>query len=331
MRLPLALAVVIACGDAREPRATSGPPTITPSSGGWGSAVDLAKLPGELWFVSASMPARLVQIEGGQREDVAEAIVPHARLPDGRLVGVRTLEGAQQIVLVGTTVTPIGPLAARIDHVLADPEGRWLACELVDGEGTAIVRIALPDGAVARLALGRSPTLLGDRVAFEASGDLFAVPAAGGAPVALVRTPSREDAPRASPDGTALLFTSDREGPRRLFVLRDGVERRLTERTELTRDEHSPAWSLDGRYVAYVVQRGTRRHVWIRDVERRSEVDVTPEGIHDGEPVFSPDSRWVVVSRTRGHDVDLWAIPTGVGEPVRVTTGRFPDVGARWF
>lgn len=330
MRLPLALALVIACGDGREPRATSGPPTITPSNGGWGSAADLAKLPGELWFVSERAPPRLVRIAGGQREEIADAIVPHARLPDGRLVGVRTVDRAQQIVLVGTTVTPIGPVAARIDRVLADPEGRWLVCELVDGEGTAIARIALPGGAVARLAPGRSPTLLGDRVAFVASGDLFAVPVTGGEPAALVRSQSTEDAPVASRDGV-VLYTSDREGPRRLFVLHDGTERRLTERAELTRDEHSPAWSSDGRYVAYVVQRGTRRHVWIRDVDRRSEVDVTPEGIHDGEPVFSPDSRWVVVSRMRGHDVDLWAIPTGVGEPVRLTTGRFPDVGARWF
>lgn len=318
MRCSLGLALVIACGDAREPQATSGPPAITATAGGWGSAADLAKLPGELWFVSER---ELLRIRGGAREKIADAIVPHARLPDGRLVGVQS---AQQIVLVGSGVTPIGPKAARIDHVLADPQGRWLVAAIAD----AIVRIELPGGAVTRLAAGSSPALYGDRIAFAHGGDLFAVPIAGGEPALLARSSSQ---PRASHDGSALLYTSDREGPRRLFVLRDGVERRLTERTDITREEHSPAWSPDGRFVAYVVQRGTRRHVWIRDVENRSELDVTPEGIHDAEPMFSPDSRWVVVSRTRGHDVDLWAIPTGVGEPVRVTTGRFPDVGARWF
>lgn len=228
MRL-LAAVALVACGDVEAPShprsgtgPTSGPPAYPPSAGGWGSAADLAKLPGEIYYVARDRDGRgrLMRIARGVREQVAER--------------------AEVIT----------------EHERARP--------VVPG----------------------------------------AVPA-----------PSRSLATRREPDGSTRIYL-------------DGA--RLTGRSELTRDEHSPTRSADGRLVAYVVQRGTRRHVWIRDVEAHSEVDITPEGIHDVEPAFSPDGRWVVVSRTRGHDVDLWAIPTGVGEPVRLTTERFDDVHPLW-
>lgn len=337
----LGLCLVFACHDPDVPKAPSGPPAVAPSTGGWGSAGDLAKVPGEIWYVavdrSGALPPKLMRIARGKREAIAEAIVPYARMPtDERVVGVRTHQGKQQLVLIShgdeLQIVPFGPTADAVRDVEPVGLGVAMVATVVDGGASSVVRVNVQDQHVVKLAEGREPTPLRSGIAFVARGDIFTTEVAieREAPRELVHTPATESAPRSNRDGTALLFGSDREGPTRLFLLRDGVVHRVTDRTE-ARDEHSHVWSPDGRLIAYVVQRGPRRHVWIRDLEAHSEIDVTPEGILDGEPVFSPDSRWIVVSRTRGHDVDLWAIPAGVGEPVRLTTERFADVHPRWF
>ena len=134
---------------------------------------------------------------------------------------------------------------------------------------------------------------------------------------------------RPGPDGTTAIIRDD-HGEQRIFLVTGERATRLTDRTGQAFRETQPIWSPDGSLLAYVVERGMRLHVWIRDVKTGLERDVTPEGIVDTEPCWSPDGRWVVVSRTQGHDIDLWAVPAAVGDPVRVTSDRFVDHHATW-
>jgi TolB protein len=126
--------------------------------------------------------------------------------------------------------------------------------------------------------------------------------------------------PVPSPDGKTLAFSSDREGPLRLFLVNpDGTNlRRLTTRTE-SGDEGELAWSRDGSRLAYVVD----GRVIVRHVATGTERMLT-DGL---EPVFSPDGKWLAVSRVRGQATDVWAVPLDDAAPIRIATdARLP----RW-
>ncbi len=80
---------------------------------------------------------------------------------------------------------------------------------------------------------------------------LWLVPSAGGTPRQLTRGRHHDSSPRWSPDGSALLFVSDRSGgTSQLFLLpmAGGDARQLT---TFATGVSGPVWSPDGRFVAF--------------------------------------------------------------------------------
>src|SRR4051794_19572029 len=96
------------------------------------------------------------------------------------------------------------------------------------------------------------PTLSPDgaEIAFVSGGDIWTVPAAGGAASLLVTDPATEGRPFYSPDGRELAFTSNRGGAANIYVLTlaTGQLRRLTygDNNELLN-----GWSRDGPGISF--------------------------------------------------------------------------------
>ena len=91
----------------------------------------------------------------------------------------------------------------------------------------------------------------GTRVAFAALGDLW-VMTIGGKPERVTNDAAVDTEPAWSPDGTRLVFSSDRavNGNMDLYVrdLKTGQDRRLTTSTEA---EMGGTWSPDGKWIAF--------------------------------------------------------------------------------
>ena len=115
----------------------------------------------------------------------------------------------------------------------------------------------------------------GSEIAFVSGGDIWTVPAAGGAARLLVSDPATEARPLYSPDGRHLAFTSTRAGGApEVYVLslEGGAVRRLTYDDT---SEVLDGWSADGRSV-YLSTSG-------HDISRMNDVYRVP--VEGGTPV----------------------------------------------
>jgi Tol biopolymer transport system component len=319
----LAVCVLAACSACSDDH----PAPPTPAAPVTAAEPPRIELPGTLWFVEGTS---LVRLQGGTRRVIGENLFPSAdALPDGRLVAIYSRgdgdADSEQLALIAAdgSVTRIGPTAAQVRDPAVDPHGKWIVAAInLDGHSD-LYRIDLDAKTtttrITNDAAGNfHPAILGDDVVYVSSRDGDAE---------LYKTGQRLTAfykddfdPVPSPDGKTLAFSSDREGPVRLFLMAaDGTHlRRLTTRGDAA-DEGELVWSRDGASVAFVVD----GRVIVHDLATGTERDVG-EGL---EPAFSPDGRWLAVSRPRGQSTDVWVIPLDDGEPAQAAAGaRLP----RW-
>lgn len=143
-----------------------------------------------------------------------------------------------------------------------------------------------------------SPT--GTRVAFEARGDIFTVPAQKGDYRNLTQSPGvHEHSPAWSPDGTQLAWLSDASGEYQLML--GDVQGMMTPRAlplPSTAFFSAPLWSPDGKQM---LLEDNHLNLWMIEMAsgRASRIDTAehndPE--HQFEAAWSPDSRWIAYSK----------------------------------
>jgi TolB protein len=92
----------------------------------------------------------------------------------------------------------------------------------------------------------------------------------------------------------------------------------------------SPAWSPDGKQLAYVSFETQKPVVWVQDVasgQRHKFADF--RGSNSG-PAFSPDGSQVAVTLTLGGHSQIYLMPHGGGTPRRITQSSGIDTEARF-
>ena len=145
----------------------------------------------------------------------------------------------------------------------------------------------------------------GQDVIFDLLGDLYRVPMEGGDAEAITSGLAWDMQPRYSPDGEWIAFTSDRAGGDNIWIMkRDG-----SEPTQITKESfrllNSPAWSPDGQWIAARKHFTSRRslgagEIWLyhRSGGGGLQLNEKPNEQKDlGEPIFSPDGRYIYFSR----------------------------------
>lgn len=173
------------------------------------------------------------------------------------------------------------------------------------------------------------------RVAVEARGDVWTLPAEHGSPRNLSRTSGvRERFPSWSPDGATLAFFGDQTGEWELYVRSadgKGEPRRLTEGNT---DSYyfMQGWSPDSAWVVFTDQDGGIHLVNAESGERRL-VDRDGWGFNSpmspgygGQFAWSHDSRWMAYALpTETHLASIWIYSVEDDASSRATSGYFHD------
>lgn len=167
----------------------------------------------------------------------------------------------------------------------------------------------------------------GSRIAFAAIGDIYVMPSTGGAPQNLTKDRFLDTEPAWSPDGTKLVYSSDKGGDLLQLWIRDLATGKDTQLTHLTTQPMGAAWSPDGTRIAYLDVDGMWRRAGV-SVVNVATGKVTK--IHDslfgpGMPTWSPDGRRVAIAMVAPYSTRF---REGTNQ---VLTMSADGGGDRWF
>lgn len=141
----------------------------------------------------------------------------------------------------------------------------------------------------------------GKTIAFDFMGDIFTMPITGGKPVQFTRGMAFDSHPKFSPDGTKLLFISDRSGGENIWWFTLDKKDSL-QVTKANIDHYQSAeWTPDGNYI--IGSRGTRNFkLWMfhEDGGSGAQLISKPDNLKTVEPAFGSDGRYIWYAHRTG-------------------------------
>ena len=184
----------------------------------------------------------------------------------------------------------------------------------------------------------------GKTIAFDLLGDIYTIPMAGGKATALTRGMGFDAQPRFSPDGTKIVYVSDRTGGYNLWTISVDKKDTVQITTGNTTTYESPIWTPDGKYI--IATRGTK--LWLFPATGGAGIQLIRDSASAGAaagrgggggaadltreagPAMGKDPRYIYFAERRGR----WVYNTPLGDYDLMQydreTGRVVNKENRW-
>ena len=115
------------------------------------------------------------------------------------------------------------------------------------------------------------------------------------------------EGPDWSPDGTRLCYE---DGLLIMTLPREGGSAETL--VDCGDDVSGPAWSADGRFVAFSRQSADDSHIWVVDVATLDLYQVTTGSCSDDRPAWDPEGNWIYFESDRSGNREIWRTPFSV-------------------
>jgi serine/threonine protein kinase len=183
----------------------------------------------------------------------------------------------------------------------------------------------------------------GKRVAVDrtinSNRDVWAMDIARGLLTRLTSSPASEGHPFWSPDGSRLLFFSNRKGNNNVYEMPANGAGSEVPLLETPLNKSSLDWSPDGRFILYRLQtQTTGTDIWALPMfSDRKPFPVANSTFDEDFAQFSPDGRWVVYQSNESGNSEIYVQPfMGGSGKSRVSTNggvqpRWPRDGKELF
>jgi serine/threonine protein kinase/sugar lactone lactonase YvrE len=138
-----------------------------------------------------------------------------------------------------------------------------------------------------------------------------------------------------SPDGTRIAFSSNRQGPREIWVADISGENAMPLTNFGGPVSGAANWSPDGRFIAFDGRPDGNSDIFVVPSAGGPLRQLTRDPAEQARPAWSADGREIYFSTTRGGRNEIWRMPAEGGDPVLVTrNGGFwlmPSTDGRWI
>ncbi|MGH9369050.1 MAG: protein kinase domain-containing protein [Thermoanaerobaculia bacterium] len=273
-----------------------------------------------------------------------------AKEPEERYASTRDL--ARDLKQAGDHLSEASGEAPAVGKPKARRPG-WWATAIAALLAVGLADLAVRWRASSRPAAGAAPSLrrvtfgpgLEDEPSFSPDGkflayttdergnlDVVVLPLAGGEPIRIAATDADEAQPAWSPDGSKIVFVSARDHGGRLGIalnisaLEPYLNAKLGdiflvpalggEPVKLVEDGYYPAWSPDGKRIAYMSRTAGRVDLWTIPSDGGTPERLTTDGGFHFQPAWSPDGRWVACGSGTigiGGPFNLHVVPSSGG------------------
>lgn len=266
--------------------------------------------------------------------------------PDGRTICYATRQDLWTVSSSGGPAKRLSRNGLGDSNPAWSGDGKYVYFSSGRGGTLALWRIAAEGGAAKRLTQGPgyeydpSVSRDGSRLAYTTQREPGALYIKDMKSQKVTKLPGMRGACQAAiaPDGSKVAFVSDRAGPTfDLWIqpldrgIPTGQPQRLTEDTA-----HAccPAFSPDGKWIAYYRVLDEKRDIYTIPASGGQPIRFTDDPAPDVQPAWSPDGSRLVFASERGGGSHIWIAPVSEGRPagplLRITSDTVYAIAPVW-
>jgi len=139
-----------------------------------------------------------------------------------------------------------------------------------------------------------------------------------------------------SPDGKKIAFVSNKDGCPRIYLM--DVPRPGAKSADLKplliskkcRNNTSPCWSPDGKKIAYSARNSGNREIWVYDIEKGSEEQISCGEGSKESPSWAANSLHLIFHAYTSSGCDVYMINLNQPEATKISSGTDDKLFAVW-
>ena len=147
----------------------------------------------------------------------------------------------------------------------------------------------------------------------------------------LTQSPGMDEVGSWSPNGSKIVFFSNRDGNGEIYVM-DSNGENLVNLTNHPALDAAPTWSPDGTKIAFHSNReGDQDDIYAMNPDGANVVNLTRHPWEDRAPAWSPDGRWIAYHAFQvGKDPDIYVMDANGDNQKQLTGNPKADTNPTW-